>query len=325
MTAFPSTNDNNSLPRWLELRFDRQTIRFYESIDNYNPYFEKDNALGLAVLEIREKLDENPESTEEDYYDMIRMVRNTYSIPEGKADNNKGKVALWDNNKVHIVNASFHLTDVRGEIQNNPDKKSKGYISHLNEIAQHPAVVLFPIDPRMTIKDIHHATSFAPNSTNTGWIFSHTNQNFHRDFEYKITSALDSVFWKEKDLIQDDADSKLYSLLVHGNTSDRRSTWGDSTRRLDDIRRFHSQVELEALKLHKSNHLGYYHQNPTHSHIHEVLTKSLRKVKAKWEADNDVLAAWLSIKDAVNRMISNTSILYQYKTRWDIAAEAEED
>jgi len=46
-------------------------------------------------------------------------------------------------------------------------------------------------------------------------------------------------------------------------------------------------------------------------------------VKAKWESDNDLLSAWLSIKEPVNRMIDRTSILFPYKTRWAIAVDAE--
>ena len=313
MTAFAADDYTLHRPRWNDVHL--EDSRDYHDDHDYL-FFDDDPAISY---EINIRLRKDPDSEKK-----RRIIRDTYTISEGRNGNEGGLVALYNNNTVNIVHAMFSFLS-RGEIRTRsyPKRKGRDYISHLNEVPLYPSVVLFPIDKRMKVKDILYATKFYPNEDNTGWLFSHSSQNVHRDFEYNITSALDSIFWKERDLIQDEADSKLYSLLVHGNTSDRRSTWGDSTRRLDVIRQFHSEVELEALKIHKSNHLGYYIQNPHVSSVHEVLTKSLRKVKAKWEADNDVLAAWLSIKDIVSRLIERTSILYQYKTRWDIAAEAE--
>ena len=311
MSAFQG-NTNLNLPRWDVLHLNS---------DNRSLSFGGDLAISQKVLSEKEKLGIESYSSDER---ILKIIRDAYTLSEGKIDNDKGLVAIWNNYKVYITRATFYSNN-NIVIQNNKDNKDFSYVPHLTEISQYPAIVLYPIDSRMTKKDIAFATNFYPNESTTGWMFSHCNQNYHRDFEYHITSALDSVFWKEKDLIQDVADGKLYSLFIHGHTDSSRAAWGDATRRLDTLRQFHSQVELAALIKHKSKHLGYYHQHPNDSHIHELLTSALREVKAKWEADNDVLAAWLSIKDAVNRMIERTSILYQYKTRWEIAAEAEEE
>ena len=42
---------------------------------------------------------------------------------------------------------------------------------------------------------------------------------------------------------------------------------------------------------------------------------------AAWEADNDILAKWLSIKDATKRMLNRITIHYPYAYRWNIPGE----
>ena len=180
----------------------------------------------------------------------------------------------------------------------------------------------FPLDPRVTEEDADGATIWYPNETNTGWLFAHCDKDYHLDFEYHLTSALNSVFAREKDAVHDVADSALYSLFL-SNTSEKRHEWGRKTRVLDNLRKFHAQAELEILKEHKSRPIGHYHRNPYDAHLHEPILRALRKVETLWAEDNEQAIHWRDLKPVVARIKDRVRILYPYKTRWELAAEAE--
>ena len=161
--------------------------------------------------------------------------------------------------------------------------------------------ILFPIDPRMTEEDIEGATLWYPNATNTGWLFGHCDRDFHLDYEYHLTSALNSTFAREKDLTHDASDSALYSVLLN-NTSDTRHEWGRKTRVLDNLRKFHAQTELELLKEHKAHPVGYYQRNPHAAHLHEPILRAIRKVETVWAEDTEQAIHWRDLKPVVARI-----------------------
>ena len=194
--------------------------------------------------------------------------------------------------------------------------------------AESQPTFLFPLDPRITAADIDGATIWYPNQNNTGWLFGHCDKDFHLDYEYRLTSALNSVFAREKDLTHDASDSALYSVLLN-NTSDTRHEWGRKTRVLDNLRKFHAQTELELLKEHKAHPLGYYQRNPHEAHLHEPILRAIRKVEKLWAEDNEQAIHWRDLKPVVARIRDRVRILFPYETRWDQAArlkaEAEDD
>ena len=246
--------------------------------------------------------------------EQLKLIKKIICVNETESLPHQGYICLYDGYKFQTVlvdidfNTNFRWPDSRGSV-----------VRSLNgiemKVHESPSLVIYPLDERMTRKDIEGSTNILKNSTNTGWIFQHCDSDYHKDYEYHLTSALNSVFAREKDLAHDIAHSKTYAVFLN-NTPETRHVMGAATRLVDNLRDLHADIELEILKEHKEKYIGWYHQNPNDSHIHELLARAFRKVMKAWEADNDILAKWLSVKEPAKRMLNRITIHYPYKHRW---------
>lgn len=181
--------------------------------------------------------------------------------------------------------------------------------------------VYYPIDPRMTPADIKSAIRAYPNADNTGWLFQHCDQDYMRDQEYRLRSAVHTAFEYEIDKARWEVDNRIHTVFIINNDANR-SAVGLARRVHKGLQDFRHETAVEVIKEHRKRHIGWYHQNPHHAHLHDPLAKAIRAVKARWETD------WghetrIHVGPIVDKVLQQVSILFQYETRWDQAARLE--
>lgn len=178
----------------------------------------------------------------------------------------------------------------------------------------------FPIDPRTNEKDWHGATSAYANATNDGWLPAHCDNDHMLDREVELRAALVAV-------LQPEIDNLLQAVLTA--TDNKPSDWPigtpwetRQTRRLkyQTMLKFREDATKCLLTEARSRYIGWYHQNPHESHlhnlVHDCITTTLRAENSPYTT------IYTEVRNAAVSLAPHT-----YETRWDkkarLKAEAE--
>ena len=224
-----------------------------------------------------------------------------------------GYVAAWNGHEFEAIKVQFDSFFAQGKLS----------FFRLNRDGplEHYTQVYWPLDPRMTRQDIAGAIRAYPNTDNTGWLFQHCDQDYMRDQEYRLRSAVHTAFEFEIDKARWEVDNRIHTVFIINNDANR-SAVGLARRVHKGLQDFRHEVAVEIVRDHRKRHIGWYHQNPQHAHLHDPLAKAIRAVKARWEAD------WahetrIHVGPVISKVLEQVTILFNYETRWDMAARLE--
>ena len=175
-------------------------------------------------------------------------------------------------------------------------------------------VFAYPVDPRMTEMDIEGATKIFPNTANTGWLFSHAEQDHHHDRIFTLQSVMSMLF---RD-VEDDAIQKYYALAINDPTNTNRQR-GEYSKWTDFVA-FRKECLKWCAEYEKLLHIGQHIQE-SDLHIHDQLLRAIEEAKKVWVRDNS--DNWNSISFEVEKIIAHIKNLHTFETRWEKMARRE--
>ena len=200
---------------------------------------------------------------------------------------------------------------------------SIGMADHSNDQRFHPAMefvmhVYYPIDQRTTEIDWKGATRVYMNETKDAWLPAHCNAEYHHDHELRLADVVTSLFQPEIDALQLDVMTKLRTLA--GNPSDSSAGSRELTARLKLTNMMTVRGEvLECIeKKAREKYLGWYHQNPDRSHLHQEIAGCLGNLIEFNNRAKSVVYG--SVATELQRILTNLNAKHSYETRWDYAA-----
>lgn len=172
----------------------------------------------------------------------------------------------------------------------------------------------FPIDPRMTEKDIEGAAEAYLNETGTAWLFRHSRAGIHHDHLLAVRAAVVGLFQP----------------LINGATVKMDATTNMATkatrRKLRDALIDYCDLVIEeADKAERKHPLGCYVQpaDPDVGHVHVAIRKGMTAAKAEWGKTPALLARYRVISALVAPLATSLASPHTPQTRWEIAAAAE--
>ena len=170
--------------------------------------------------------------------------------------------------------------------------------------------IYYPIDPRIQETDVRGALRAYPNETNDGWLFAHTAEGTHHDYELNLLAAVDGVF------------QPFFRALEVEMLSTAESTSRDAR---DDFKRlaaFYGEVVVKARALARAAYLGEREQkdHPREGWLDRDITTAVAAVKAAWRVNRTTDLTELS---SAMTYIENSLNMPAVETRWDRAARLE--
>ena len=238
----------------------------------------------------------------------IDGVKKIYSIKDLL-----GTAVYWDGFRYGIVDidvirlgVDFYAIDLRNAVfQNN--LPVPGHV-HL----------YYPIDPRMTKIDIVGANRAWANATNDGWLFAHCDDDHHHDREVSLEDVAISLFQVEINKLQLDSRTKLATLIKRPSDSSAGSRELAARVKEDSMLTVLDDL-LECLKKEtREKHIGYYHQNPDKSHVHEEIHDCLVSLIGINKLANN--ATYIEVAGELNRILARLKDKHDYEYRWVKAA-----
>ena len=245
--------------------------------------------------------------------DASLWIEHSAQIPIHAIATSDNYVAGWNGHEFEAIKVEF-----KGYYERH---KATAFGLNRESSLEYYVELYWPLDPRVTRQDIAGAIRAYPNADNTGWLFQHCDQDYMRDQEYRLRSAVHTAFEFEIDKARWEVDSRIHTVFIINNDANR-SAVGLARRVHKGLQDFRHEVAVEIIKEHRKRHIGWYHQNPHHAHLHDPLAKAIRVVKTRWEAD------WahetrIHVGPIINKVLEQVTILFQYETRWDQAARLE--
>ena len=131
----------------------------------------------------------------------------------------------------------------------------------------------FPIDPRVKEIDVLGAVEAYQNEDNTAWLFRHTQEGTHHDYELTLLSAVDGV-----------AQPILRQYQVDMLTGGSESARSQAQRRFVLMSGFYGEVVNAARTIARTVYLGEREQkaHPREGWLDRDITAAVAKVKATW-------------------------------------------
>ena len=219
-----------------------------------------------------------------------------------------GKGVAWNG---HL----FEVVALRAETYN--DQPKIEFMLH-DEEHEWWSKIYYPIDQRLSERDCDGATLAVANSDNNAWLFLHCDQDYMRDREMELRSAIITLF-------QPYVDKLTMAVLA---TPAKRPTnapigvpWESQLSKrvkLDNLTTIREQIIACALKHVRELHIGAYHQAPHGSHIFERVRTCI--AKAAFIHKFTQSAAYASVSGEMSAIIAEVSNPHDYETRWDKAA-----
>ena len=120
---------------------------------------------------------------------------------------NEGRywVVGWNGHAFEVVDAALAITGAN-------------QVSVSMDLTENPAeasmIAYYPIDPRMTVKDIAGSAVAYPNEDNDGWLFRHCDKDFHIDHEFKLLAAVTTAFERQMHVLHKALRTATYSALL---------------------------------------------------------------------------------------------------------------
>ena len=172
-------------------------------------------------------------------------------------------------------------------------------------------VAYFPVDDDMKKVDVDGAYEAYPNASNTAWLFKHTEEDTHHDYEDLLWSAVVSKFHPIL--------SETLGKMVVAPNEVRRKTHRTA---YESLLMFQSDVIEEVLEFARSKHVGYWHQNPHKSRFREPIRSAISSVSAEWLAgDATKITRHRTVRDMIRNVLRSLD-LHTYRTRAELEAIA---
>ena len=174
----------------------------------------------------------------------------------------------------------------------------------------------FPVDQRLIETDVAGAIRAYPNEDNTGWLFAHTDEGTHHDYELRLLGAIEGLV------------SPYFRQLHVDSFSPSETARATARNAFTLLSEFYVSVVVEARKRARQIWLGQREQeaHPREGWLDRDINASIAKVKAGWteERSTDLLQIATAIAYFERSLVMPT-----VETRWDRAArlarEAEEE
>ena len=242
----------------------------------------------------------------------LDKVTKTVTLQNERPDDIHWWVAAWNGHEFEVMAAKFYINTL---------SLSGSLNLEIPLTREYGAVIYYPIDPRMFVKDIAGATISYPNETNDGWLFAHCDNDYMRDRENLLVSALTDAFAPVHRQFTRETDYTAVHNLVDRFRENalERATIADE---------FHVAAELNLRKWARGLHIGWYHQNPHDAHINEPIEAAIKKTSAEWAADTrEVAEPFLNKSDKLQKIstyiasvLARAAARHNYETRWDMEA-----
>lgn len=225
--------------------------------------------------------------------------------------------ALWNGHEFEIGTFSVVSTGTprvgsNWHFEMQPPKMPGG-LSDVIETAMH---LYYPVDPRTNLKDWKRATVVKENADNTAWLPYHCDVDHMLDREVEIRSAVVAAFAVGIDKLQQACNLQL--ALLARNPTDSSAGSREQAARLKHIKliEFRNNVLAHVIMEARKRYLGWYHQNPDESHIHNIVHDA---VTTLYHANSDDFLV-------VQREIMNAAFtVHAYETRWDQVARLKKE
>ena len=233
------------------------------------------------------------------------VIKKRLFIP-GTADGKFARIAVWNGHQFESMKTFY--TSYLAESG-----------SHLGEVVLNPRrggtvefvmTMYHPIDPRITPTDVDGAVRAYKNADSTGWLFAHTEEGTHHDYELTLRAAADGLF-----------QPLFRQLQVDAFTPSLRAR---SEERFKLMSEFYGEVLVAARDIARGAFLGEREQSahPREGWLDRDLTAALAATKKKWQADraDDLVKIATSVSYAETVLAMPT-----VETRWDRAARLAEE
>ena len=158
-------------------------------------------------------------------------LRNTITIGES------GKAACWNGHE-------FEACTIRVKAYPNAIDLELPELPRIRHPREYAMDVYYPIDPRIIESDVAGAIRAYSNDTNDGWLFAHTDEGTHHDYELQLLAATDGVFQPFFRQLQVDAFSAAESVRTNAQ------------RQMAVLSAFYGQVVVEARNIARGTFLG---------------------------------------------------------------------
>ena len=172
----------------------------------------------------------------------------------------------------------------------------------------------YPIDPRIDEIDVAGALKAYPNETNTGWLFAHTDEGTHHDYELSLLAATDGVV------------QPLFRAYMVDSFSADAEAAARGRNRYAKLAQFYGDVLVEAKRRARSIYLGEREQkaHPREGWLDRDITASVAVVKAKW---TETKPSDLAVIASGVRYIETALTMPAAETRWaqEARLQAEKD
>ena len=181
--------------------------------------------------------------------------------------------------------------------------------------------VYYPIDPRTNATDWRGAVRAYLNKAKTHWLPEHCDEDYMRDREVEIIAVLRSTFTPHIEEL--DRQWKI-------TPATKPSSWPIGTPfesravkflKWDTLRTFREEAIKCAITEARERYIGWYHQHPHLSHVHNLAHDCITTTLAKAPANKYALVAG-EIRNAAVSLAPHA-----YERRWDrearLKAEAE--
>lgn len=223
-------------------------------------------------------------------------------------------VAAWNGHQFETVRCKVFRRDSFTNTSNVIAQYAQGERSPF----EREMIVYYPIDPRINKKDIHGATEPKSNAAGDGWLFYHDDADHMRDREVELRAGLVAV-------LQPEIDNLFESVVTATDT--KPSDWplgipweNRLTRRLklNDILKFRTEATKCLLTEARKRHVGWYHQNPHKSHLHNLVHDCITTVLRV--EGNPYSRVYAEIRNAAVSLAPHL-----YETRWEQEARLERE
>ena len=182
-----------------------------------------------------------------------------------------------------------------------------------------------PIDPKIRVEDVQGARRAYLNDAGTGFLFEHVDADWHHDFEYQVESAVDSLFSRELEVLQETVLSKVYSVVRETNpksnaASNARSQMQAVRNKLNALTEFKHHVKRACTYFTQQMTLGHVHRNPADSHVHDIVSSTLAQMRKAWvnDTDNGLAPRVGIISTELDRLKKKAEHEHTYLRRWEV-------
>ena len=163
----------------------------------------------------------------------------------------------------------------------------------------------YPIDPKMTEKDINGSTIIYPNNTNDGWMFAHSTKEEHLDRMWLASTAMRTLF---EGVMDDKLQATLASMINNPATNQQRGVYSHWA----NILQFKKECTSYCVKFEKLLYLGQ-HKQETGLNLRDMLLLCVKHVKGEWQKANK----YDSVSGDVNSIITALEADHNFETRWE--------